>query len=70
MCASCPGLQNCRVLLLTRRALLLLLPLFLLLLLLLQTITSDMRGFIIADDISSVLVIEAAKEGDFELWHT
>lgn len=28
-----------------------------------------MRGYIVADDVSSVLLISAAQEGDFELWH-
>lgn len=35
----------------------------------LQVITSNMRGYIVADDVSSVLLIAAAQEGDFELWH-
>ena len=34
-----------------------------------QVITPDMRGYIVADDVSSVLLISAAEEGDFELWH-
>jgi hypothetical protein len=28
-----------------------------------------MCGFIVADDVSSVLLISAAQQGDFELWH-
>lgn len=28
-----------------------------------------MHGYLVADDVSSVLLISAAQEGDFELWH-
>lgn len=29
-----------------------------------------MHGFIVADDVSSVMLISGAQDGDFELWHS
>lgn len=34
----------------------------------LQVISADMRGYIVADDVRSILVIAAAASGDYERW--